>query len=387
MSEISHEHITFDSCGRPHQKWPRTGPSFVFNRATKFYSSSINYHLIDLKKVIDENKSGLTLISDGGGDWSPRSAKNNFELGMFWMQNDLDFVIHTSYAPGHSAQNPIEHLWSPLTRWLNGVYFKACMVGEDTPPDHQPGLSDADKEAKNMYIFNRALEHLNTYWHGRKFDEWPIHSFPVECQSVPPTDTDIADALNAGVKQLRTNEHIKSTVKQMKIISSHMDKRSFVCIIKKCPANLAPSCSYCSEHPCKDNNVVHFLSKYGIFTPTPSQRHEGHYMTYSELKLAVDLGVALPKPDEHCPSLRTSTSPKERCEKCKYVFKSNAEYEQHYTVFHGERKRKQVTRDDDIPKKRALLCTCGINFATYYQLNKHKRESGHQLKQGRPKKK
>ena len=34
---------------------------------------------------------------------------------------DLDILILSSYAPGHSRHNPIERSWAPLSKWLTGI--------------------------------------------------------------------------------------------------------------------------------------------------------------------------------------------------------------------------------------------------------------------------
>ncbi len=88
-------------------------------------------------------------------------------------------MIECTYASGHSAQNPIEHLWAPLTNWLTAVYFKAMLGGENKPPSEQ-NISEKDKKAKEEKIYDRAISELNTYWNGKDFDSYPITSIGVK---------------------------------------------------------------------------------------------------------------------------------------------------------------------------------------------------------------
>ena len=66
-----------------HQVWPWTGPLFVFNRASKFHSSTCLSHASDLKAIFKEvrlpQKHAVPLIVDGGPDQSP-SHMTNFLL-------------------------------------------------------------------------------------------------------------------------------------------------------------------------------------------------------------------------------------------------------------------------------------------------------------------
>lgn len=70
----------------------------------------------------------------------------------------------TSYCPGHSAYNPIEHLWAPVTKKLVSVYLQDTLPGEVCPPCEQK-LSKSEQKMKEIKVFNNALkmvdEHLN----------------------------------------------------------------------------------------------------------------------------------------------------------------------------------------------------------------------------------
>ncbi len=58
---------------------------------------------------------------DGGPDWTTKSCTNAMFLARFWEDENLDMLIAASYAPGFSRYNPIEHAWSPCSKYLAGV--------------------------------------------------------------------------------------------------------------------------------------------------------------------------------------------------------------------------------------------------------------------------
>ena len=63
-----------DSLNRPHFKVPLTGPTTVCLRSARFHSSTCETHMHDLKPVVEavvsERRTVITLIVDGGPDWS-----------------------------------------------------------------------------------------------------------------------------------------------------------------------------------------------------------------------------------------------------------------------------------------------------------------------------
>ena len=114
------------------------GSTTIVNRSTKLNSSSMACHVTDLKNIIDESgKPCVTLLMDNGPHQTIKSDKNVFALRRMFTSCGLDSLTAVHYAPGDSAQNPIEHQWSPRSRDLAGVYLSPCMPGEDKPPASQ----------------------------------------------------------------------------------------------------------------------------------------------------------------------------------------------------------------------------------------------------------
>lgn len=110
---------------------PQTGPLWVFNRCVKNNSTTIADHVSDLKNILAENpqinKPVLVLVTDGGPDWTPKSNINEFFLGKLWKEGNYDMLIAACMPAGLSRYNPIEHLWSPCSKFLAGVSLPACL--------------------------------------------------------------------------------------------------------------------------------------------------------------------------------------------------------------------------------------------------------------------
>ena len=79
--------------------------------------------------------------SDGGPDWSTKSQHVLISQGRLWRDLDLDYLAVVNLAAGHSAENEIEHCWSPLSKNVASVMLPACLPREDKPPCFQSGLT------------------------------------------------------------------------------------------------------------------------------------------------------------------------------------------------------------------------------------------------------
>ena len=121
-SELLHRHglCEHDSLSRLHIKVPHTGPAVICVRVARFFSSTSETHLHDLKPlvnaVVQEDKTVVTIIADGGPDWSTKSLLNALYFMRLWQECNLDLLCICSYAARFSAYNPIEHLWAPMSK-------------------------------------------------------------------------------------------------------------------------------------------------------------------------------------------------------------------------------------------------------------------------------
>ena len=110
-------------------------------------------HVSDLKAVVEEAKKPcVSLLMDNGPDQTIRSDKNVFALWRLFTACKLDMLTAGHYVPEDSAQNPIEHQWSPRSRDLVGVYLSPCLLGEDKPPAAQKLTPDETDEKECRYM-------------------------------------------------------------------------------------------------------------------------------------------------------------------------------------------------------------------------------------------
>ena len=148
-----------DSLQREHLKTAHTVPMHV--RAAKCHSSTSETHRFDLKLMIDEVvKEGqmvVTVIADGGPDWSTNSMLNALFFLRLWKECNLDLLCICSYAACYSAYNPIEHFWAPMPKILATVMFSVVGKGDTKPPCSLTGLSAEENKKKDAKVFDLAV--------------------------------------------------------------------------------------------------------------------------------------------------------------------------------------------------------------------------------------
>ena len=148
-----------DKLGHEHYLTPHCGPAVISLRASKFHSSNIQVH-INLQPIdeagVQEGKTMVTLIVDGGPDWSTtcNSLVNALFYMQLWRDNNLDVLVDTSYAARFSAFSPIEHLWSRLSKKLNGVTLSAVAPGDSKPPCKTSWISNSERSRKEGEVFD-----------------------------------------------------------------------------------------------------------------------------------------------------------------------------------------------------------------------------------------
>ena len=113
-----------------------------------------------------------------------------------------------------------------------------------------------------------------------------------------------------------------------------------------------------------------------MYEPTPSTDHEGHYMTFLEMANSVDR-KKFAKPNEHLPLLPHLPSKSlGKCETCPASqFSSVTETKRHVALLHPTYKTESMPKGDQVFK--CKHSGCNIGFATYHQLDKHRKEENH----------
>ena len=119
-------------------------------RAARFHEAIVETQANDLSDLVQDEvkqgKTGLRLTVDGGPDYTVKSVLAMFAFGRLWQDQNLDFLIMCTHAPGDSAYNQIEHAWSPLSAALAGVTFPVSLPGQ-LPPWEQ-NLNQHEEEKK-----------------------------------------------------------------------------------------------------------------------------------------------------------------------------------------------------------------------------------------------
>ena len=112
--------FSVDKLGHQHYRAPCTGPRYIY--IAYIHSSTCQTHANDmlpqLKAVVEEGRTAVVIIVDSGPDWSPGSLFNNLFFFRLWRDAGLDMLV-----------NPIEHLWSPLSKKFCGIQFLPKLVG------------------------------------------------------------------------------------------------------------------------------------------------------------------------------------------------------------------------------------------------------------------
>ena len=374
-----------DSLGRPHFKVPHTGPATVCLRSAVFHSSTSEMHTNDMKPVLDalvqEGKTVVTIIADGGPDWSTGSLLNAIYYLRLWKACNLDMLCITSFAARYSAYNPIEHLWAPLSKKLSSVRLSPIAEGDHKAPYYISGLSEEAKKAKEASVFDKAItEMADVHWNHASFDGFPVIPVPVKCvNNLPTSDHEtVSKFLKAPLKQARDGSSYKTLLEEYKFMLAHVHRHHNEVIFLKCN-----ECVHCTQHPVQTTQVFSFLRERGmkIFHRLPSAQHVGHYCTF--LEMCSKRPDQLPIADTHLPSFEKELG---HCSHCpNYVFLSKTEKNRHFQVFHPK-KRKPKTKHVT-PSKR-FQCSfkitptqvCDERFGNIYLLRKHRKTTSHQRK-------
>ena len=375
-----------DSHGRKHFITPHSGPSYVFLRPSKLLPVNMETHNGDIapmmKKITSDDKSAVLLISDRGPDRCQEYYANEYFYYMLWKQYKLDILIVTSFAPGYSAYNPIEHLWAPLSRSLTGVKGNPITDGDDRPPAYMAGLSTLERTQKEIGVFDREMGKVQKYWEEKTFDGWPIITQAVESnQCLRDIDTEY-ERVKAYFKSKKSkiNPSFKDIHKNWREAMKHIDRRNCELIIKKCKI----SCQHCCENPVKAKELMAFVETHSIFDPQPSSSIKDSYHSFLEMtELEKD---KIDPPNSHFKVNRKVDIGK--CQFCpSWVFTSETEKNAHNSSFHAieiakvrDKKKKTLkttTNNESIKKYPCTDASCDAVFPTYHQLNKHKKQTGH----------
>ena len=138
--------------------------------------TSIASHANNLSPLIKASgKSYVTIFADGGADFNVNHITNEWYYMKIFKNLNLDVLLATTHCPGFSARNPIEHVWSVLTKASVSIY----MYLPDHLPNEQPPakqrLNPEEKLVKENQVFDAALKKLDLYWDDLQYDGLKIN--------------------------------------------------------------------------------------------------------------------------------------------------------------------------------------------------------------------
>lgn len=311
-----------DSNGRQHYKFARTGPLDLFFRAGKYCKDSALSHYMDLKDILlpiieAEQKKAVVIVVDNGPDWNKTSLKTLLAMGKLWADLKLDYLHVTSYAPGNSKYNPIEHAWAPMTVWWSALTLYA------------------DPSEPSSVVLDRAMATLVRSLQGKCYDGFPINGRFVPCNADNKDMTELdslVDSLSkCSLRKQKQDEDLKNLQTELKFIYSHTAQRTYSLEYKRCKSD---TCGHCTSFPLTAKKTLELMEKAScMFTPLPSSTLSGHYATFMECCSLAGHNTNLLKPDEGIP---TKAGNIQWCENdsCLKVFQSKADRDRHNRVMH-----------------------------------------------------
>lgn len=329
--EKLHEMKYRDELGRERISWPRTGQVSVYLYASLFYSSTSALHASHLEEILKpivecENKGAVTILCDGGPDWSTKCTPNLINYGRLWKRLKLDVLVLTCYAPGHSRFNPIEHCWAPVSKKLTGVTLPISLCEDIPSPWVENGLSNEERLKKKGEVLNHAIETCKKYWHNKRYDSFPIKVVSVPCEGCAPLERDhklLKTFSDASARKIRKSAELSDIQKEYQFLVMHYCRKTYQLQFSRCDQD---SCGHCRTTPVRAERFLSILQKNGDVLPTPtlSLIHKGHYDTMLHQVSAIESSQKSLGIDEGLPSLKGKRVP--LCPfGCRYVFSSHAD--------------------------------------------------------------
>ena len=332
--------IFIDALGRERIRWPRSGALNVCLHASMFHKSTSAMHVNNLKKILQptvlgENKKAVTIICDGGPDWTPKSTPNLMNFGRLWRDLNLDILILTACAPGHSRLNPIERSWAPLSKWLTGVTLPIALEGKASPWVEFAGLSDDEIRKRKAEVLDEACSKCSKYWEGKTIDSFPVR---VKCiKSLGEGQSNDHEVLktmaNSSAQKLRNDPELAICRSEYQFFVRHLMRKTYHIEFVKCTRL---DCNHCSKLGIQAVNFFGFLQKHGgmVPTPKPSKVYSGHYDTLlhtAKMHPSLDF-------EEYLPSLKGKRQDSCRESSCRYIFNSKADEKRHNLLMNHKKK-------------------------------------------------
>ena len=224
-----------------------------------FATESAATHSNDLIEVLQpvitaEKKKGVVLV-DNGPDWCKHSIKTLHAMGQVWDKLELDYLLITSYAPGDSKFNPIEHAWAPLTMWCFGLVLHNTLEGEDLCPNRQTTLSEDERYQKNICVFDAALSKVASVLGGRHYDGYPVSVRPVSTHNEENSIPDKLAHISSRKVVNEASPHLKDAIYKCRLYARHCRQGTYTLEFTRCSQSL---CGHCSHAPVTAQKSVEY---------------------------------------------------------------------------------------------------------------------------------
>ena len=264
-------------------------------------------------------------------------------FGSVWKSLKLDTLVVQSYAPGHSRFNPIERTWSLLTKLVVGVILPVEIEELDFVT---PKPNENEKWDK---VMDNAINSLSKFWHGRKYDGFPITVSPFfsndeAIENLNYVHDNITDFNQLAGKQNNDSNPAFNDLKSLyQFLVRHLNRKAYQLEFIRCED---AGCSHCSTLPTRENEFLQVIRNFGGSLPTPTKSDfvKGHFQSLQDMLLRNTCSTTQVQRD-----IRSSTShgicPYTNV--CNYAFFSDADKKRHYLLMDHDQKKEPIKKDLD----------------------------------------
>ena len=305
--------------------------------------------------------------------------------GRLWRDVNLSKLSCITYPAGHSAHNPIEHAWSPLSNALTGVVLPAVLPGEDKSHNKQSALTKEEMRCKNAQMLDNAGKLLKAHWEKLRYDNNAVVPIPIKSvsdNSEPYNDRGVIERfVYAALRDLDGGDiELQALRKEFKFLCRHADRRNNALAFLKCQL-FKPSgqeCHHCTSNPPSPCSAYDYEKSIGgfMFDPVPSEEHDGHFKTYLEM-VSMENSNYKGEPQELG-----------RCAICpNWWYSSQTEIKRHRRILHPKVPMEDIVAGDskyNTKESKLFYCRfklngkiCNLTFSSYHQLYTHRNKCGH----------
>ena len=143
--------------------------AFLSHRSTSTLHAS---HLEEILKprVRCANKGAVTIICDGGPNWSTKFTPNLIKYRQLWKNLKIDVFVMTCYETVHSRFNSNKQCWAPLSKELTRVPLSISVTEDNFPMGRKHCARRGKNKTKKGEVLNNAIDTCKKYWHDKRYD-------------------------------------------------------------------------------------------------------------------------------------------------------------------------------------------------------------------------